>query len=227
MQQVTAVVPVKPLALAKSRLALPPARRRQLALAFAVDTISSLSASPLVSGVVVVTSDPAVARRVRRLGAWPVPEEGTGLGSAVRCGIEVATRWRPATGVAVVPADLPCLRAEDVTAVLSGARAAEGAFVPDRRGTGTTLLVHPAGRTVETSYGPGSAARHALLGLHRLDDAPPRVRHDVDTLDDLRLAGRLGPGLETATVLEHLETLPGLLDGVDELPDVAGRRGAS
>lgn len=224
MHQVTAVVPVKPLALAKTRLALPRAQRRRLALAFAVDTISSLSASRLVSGVVVVTPDLAVARRVRELGAHVAPEEGAGLGAAVRWGIELAVRWRPSSGVAVVPADLPCLRAEDVTAVLSGAAAPEGAFVPDRRGTGTTLLVHPRGRTAETSYGPGSAARHSLLGLHRLDDAPPRTRHDVDTLEDLRSAARVGTGPETAAVLESLG-IPGL-DLADGLQDVIGHGGA-
>ena len=39
---VTAVVPVKPLAMAKSRLALPVEQRRALALAFALDTVAAL-----------------------------------------------------------------------------------------------------------------------------------------------------------------------------------------
>lgn len=198
------MVPVKPLAYAKSRLALAPDQRQQLALAFAVDTISSLSECALVCGVVVVTTDPRVACRVRRLGARVARDEGTGLGSAVRTGIRVATAWCPSAGVVVVPADLPCLRQDDVTAVLVGARAAAGAFVPDRSGSGTTLLVYPRGHTAAASYGPGSAARHALLGLHRLDDAPTRARHDVDTLDDLHAAKVLGPGPETGAVIAAL-----------------------
>lgn len=48
--QVVAVVPAKRLAFAKSRIALPPDQQRELALAFAVDTISSLSGSPLITG---------------------------------------------------------------------------------------------------------------------------------------------------------------------------------
>jgi 2-phospho-L-lactate guanylyltransferase len=196
--QVTAVVPVKPLALAKSRLALPADQRRALALAFAVDTISALVGSPLVGDVLVVTSDPEVAARLRPLGVRLAPDDGTGLREAVRAGIGLATSWRPAAGVAVVPADLPCLRAEDVAQVLTAATSEQGSFVPDRSGTGTTFVVLPAGRTTATRYGPGSARRHRSLGLQALSDAPARARHDVDTLDDLRAADALGPGAETA-----------------------------
>ena len=203
--QVTAVVPVKPLVLAKSRLALPADQRRALALAFALDTISALSGSPLVAGVLVVTSDPDVACCLRQHPVRLAPDEGTGLDSAVRGGIRVATSWRPSTGVAVVPADLPCLRADDVTLVLAGARPADGAFVPDRLTTGTTLLIYPPGRTAVAQYGPGSAARHRALGLRTLDDAPVRVRHDVDTLDDLQLAMTLGLGSKTAAVVAAMD----------------------
>lgn len=200
--RVTAVVPVKPLVLAKSRLALPDGERRALALAFAVDTVAALSGSALVSDVVVVTSDPVVVRRMRRLGARLTRDEGAGLGAAVRDGVRTATAWRPSSGVAVVPADLPCLRAEDVTQVLADGRTAEGAFVPDWSRTGTTLVVYPPGREAVTSYGPQSAARHLVLGLVPLDGAPVRARHDVDTIDDLRSAIPLGPGPETLAVMD-------------------------
>lgn len=202
---VTAVVPVKPLALAKTRLAVSDERRRALALAFAVDTISALAASPLVTGVLVVTSDPAVARRLRRLPTRrPVrmrADDQDGLGAAVLAGMRAAARWRPEAGVVVAPADLPCLRPDDVTLVVSEAAAAGGAFVPDRSATGTTLLVRPAGRPPVTHYGAGSAARHRASGLRSLDDAPLRARHDVDTLDDLADAVALGLGAETALLV--------------------------
>lgn len=199
--QVTAVVPVKPLVRAKSRLARPTDERRALALAFALDTISALSRSPLVAGVLVVTSDPDVISALRNHRVRLAPDAGTGLDPAVRNGIRAATAWRPSTGVVVVPADLPCLRPDDVTQVLAGAPAADGAFVPDRATTGTTLVVYPPGRAAIAQYGPGSAARHRALGLHPLDDAPVRVRHDVDTLDDLHVAMTLGLGTRSAAVV--------------------------
>lgn len=198
---VTAVVPVKPLVRAKSRLALPADERRALALAFALDTIAALSGSPLVAGVLVVTSDPDVMSSLRNHPVRLAPDAGTGLDPAVRSGIRAATAWRTGTGVVVVPADLPCLRADDVTQVLAGAPSTEGAFVPDRATTGTTLVVYPPGRAAVAQYGPGSAARHRALGLRPLDDAPVRVRHDVDTLDDLHVAMTLGLGTRSAAVV--------------------------
>ena len=203
--QVTAVVPVKLLMLAKSRLALPAEQRRVLALAFVVDTITALVQSPRVAGVLVMTSDRIVAGRLRPLPVRVTAEEGAGLGSAVHSGIRAATSRAPGLGVAVVPADLPCLRAEDVTQVVAAGLIADGAFVPDRATTGTTLLILPPGAPAVARYGPGSAARHRSLGLKPLYDAPTRTRHDVDTLDDLRLALPLGLGRETAAVVSAVD----------------------
>jgi 2-phospho-L-lactate guanylyltransferase len=198
---VTAIVPVKPLGLAKSRLTLPTGPRRDLALAFALDTISALKSSPVVAAVLVVTSDPVVAEHVRRLRVRLVRDDAGGLDHAVREGARVARSRRPDAGVAVVPADLPCLRATDVTDVLGQAASDHGAFVPDRAGTGTTLVVHPPGSQAVTRYGPGSAARHAALGLEQLRGAPVRARHDVDTVEDLEVAATLGLGPRTAGVV--------------------------
>lgn len=200
----TAVVPVKPLRAAKTRLALPTVQRRSLALAFALDTIAALQASARIGEVLVVTADPDVVRRLRPLGVVLVPESGTGLRAAVADGVEAATATRPDAGVVVVPADLPCLRPEDVTRVLTSGAGPAGAFVPDLPGTGTTMLIHPPGRVVPTCYGPGSAAGHRALGLRRLTDAPIGARRDVDTAADLRAAEALGTGPETAAVLDLL-----------------------
>lgn len=207
---VTAVVPVKTLTLAKTRLALPAEQRTELALAFALDTISALLRNPGVSGVLVVTSDPVIGWRLRQHSVRLVPDEGLGLDLAVRSGIAAATTWMPTAGVVVVPADLPCLRADDLTRVLEDARTTRGAFVPDRSMTGTTLLIHPPGRTAVASYGLGSAARHRSLGLHPLHDAPVRARHDVDTMEDLRVAMVLGTGPETAGAVAALNGRGGL-----------------
>lgn len=203
--EVTAVVPVKSLAHAKTRLDLPPALRQALALAFVTDTVAALSACPTVAGVLVVTPDPVVGGRLGRLPVRLATEEGPGgLDRAVRTGVRAAREWRPDARVVVVPGDLPCLRPDDVGRVLDEAVTARGAFVPDRSGTGTTMLVQPPGLAITARYGPDSAARHRRLGLRRLVDAPVRARHDVDTLDDLRGATLLGVGEETALLVAEL-----------------------
>jgi 2-phospho-L-lactate guanylyltransferase len=209
--RVAAVVPVKPLASAKSRLALDDDERADLALAFAVDTVSALSASDRIAQVVVVTPDPVVADRLRGLGALIVRDDGSSLDGALRRGLDAAAA--SGLGLAVVPGDLPCLRAEDVDAVLAAASGSRGVFVPDLEGTGTTFVVHPASQPAITRYGPGSAARHRDLGLIALHDAPARARQDVDTLDDLRAAAVLGLGPESRAVLvaRDIDLVPCLL----------------
>lgn len=197
------MVPIKPLALAKSRLALPREKRRGLALAFALDTITALTASRWIAGVVVVTADPDVVRRLGEHPAHVAHDGGDGLGPAVRDGIAAARNWRPDSGVLVVPADLPCLRPDDLARVMAAAAGADGAFVPDRSGTGTTLVVYPPERAAVTHYGPGSADLHRALGLRVLSRAPIRARHDVDTLEDLRAAVALGVGPATGALLDR------------------------
>lgn len=194
---VIAVVPVKRLALAKSRLALPVDQRRALVLAFAVDTVAALAGSPLVTGIVVVTADPDVEHDLQGQPVHLLPDPGGGLLPAVRAGCRLAAlRW-PGAGVAVVPADLPCLSSRDVTRVLRLAQRAGGGYVPDRATTGTTFVVAAPGRPLVARYGPGSAAKHRALGLQRLDEAPLRARHDVDTLTDLEGAVTLGLSART------------------------------
>lgn len=210
MTGVTAVVPVKRLETAKSRLALPPAQRRDLALAFALDTVEALVGCEAVAAVVVVTADRDAGARLRRPGPHGVrvvPEQGPGLVAAVHAGIRAAAAWQPRTGVLVVPADLPCLRPVDLVEVLRAPVGEGGAFVPDRSGTGTTLAHHPLGPygvVAVPQYGPGSAARHAALGLRALADAPVRARQDVDTLEDLHDAAVLGTGPATRAALSAL-----------------------
>jgi 2-phospho-L-lactate guanylyltransferase len=208
---VTAVVPVKPLFRAKSRLAVDDDERADLALAFAVDTVSALTASRHVADVLVVTPDPCVAERLEALGARVVRDDGSGLDEALHHGLGAASRL--GLGVAVVPGDLPCLRPADVDVVLAQVPRSRGMFVPDLEGSGTTVVVHPPGLPAVTRYGPGSAVRHRSLGLLALDAAPLRARQDVDTLDDLRAAAELGLGHETRRVLaaRDIDLVPSLL----------------
>ena len=210
IRTVTAVVPVKPLALAKSRLTVSDELRHALVLAFAADTIAALAANPFVSGIVVVTTDPRVARSLDGRAVRLLRDDGTGLCLAVRAGGDAAASWWPGAGVLIVPADLPCLVPADVTAVLAAGQCSDGAFVPDRPGNGTTLLLSPPHRPVVTHYGTGSAASHRALGLRCLDDAPMGARHDVDTLVDLRTAAVIGFGPATTAVLSDVGGLKAL-----------------
>lgn len=207
---VAAVLPVKDLTVAKTRLELPPEARSRLAMAFALDTLAAVLGSDLVQGVVVVTSDELAAAQLPALDparVKVVSDCGSGLGPAVRRGVQTVRAHGPDAPVCIVPTDLPCLRSEDLDTVLRAAHAARparGAFVPDRSSTGTTLMVLGAGHSTIEHYGPDSAARHAAVGLLPLQHAPLRVRHDVDTVTDLLLALRQGPGPATRDACARL-----------------------
>src|SRR3954466_789713 len=106
------VVPVKPPAIAKTRLApLGDEVRRELCAAFAADTVSALTACRLVSAVLVVTDDPAVARSLRALGVHAIPDGVSGdLNGTLELGAAELSRRHPGLALAAVFADLPALR---------------------------------------------------------------------------------------------------------------------
>ena len=190
------VVPVKRLAVAKSRLsAFGGDGRERLALAFAEDVVRAAVACPVVRRVLVVTDDARAAASLAALGAdvqADLPDAG--LNPALDHGAEVLRASAGALGVATVSADLPALRPQDLAAALALTR--ERAFVADSVGSGTTLLAAAAGQPLQPAYGPGSAALHRASGARELAGAAG-LRRDVDTPQDLAEAVALGVGLST------------------------------
>jgi 2-phospho-L-lactate guanylyltransferase len=199
------VIPVKPLTIAKTRLrgALPAAEHEGLVLALALDTLTAARASAGVAAVYVISDDPTIGREARTLGAAVLPDRPrAGLNAALTYGAASASaEGRPDRWVAALAADLPALRAQELSAAL---RAAAGqprrAYVADAPGTGTTLLAAPPGAALDPRFGPDSAAAHAASGARPLPGDWPSLRRDVDTAADLVEAAALGLGARTATV---------------------------
>jgi 2-phospho-L-lactate guanylyltransferase len=196
----TAVIPVKPLDGAKSRLrgAVPDGWHVELALSMVRDTVTAVLACPAVRDALVVTDDPAAARAAAALGARVVPDRpGAGLNAALRFGADViAGVSRPRAALA---ADLPALHPEELAAALALAR--RRSFVADAEGSGTVLLAAPPGVALDPRFGAGSAAAHTASGARALAGDWPGLRHDVDTAADLQIALQLGPGPHTSALL--------------------------
>lgn len=193
------VVPVKRLEDAKSRLAvLGDDVRRSLALAFAEDVVLAASAARRVQVVLAVTDDEQAAAALAALGGRVVPDRpAAGIDAALGYGAGLARAMVPGCGVAAVSGDLPALTSSALDRLLDGV--GQRAVVADADGTGTTVLAAPDG-DLQPSYGPGSLARHRACGAVLLD-APPGVRRDVDTPEDLAEAARLGVGPHTRRLL--------------------------
>ncbi|MGQ4332491.1 2-phospho-L-lactate guanylyltransferase [Streptomyces hayashii] len=210
--QWTLLIPLKPLALAKSRLADTAADglRPGLALAFAEDTVAAALASPSVRDVAVVTDDALAARTLAALGARIVPDEPrAGLNAALTHGAAAVRAVRPGSPLAALNADLPALRPPELTCVLDAAAEFPRAFLPDAAAVGTTLLTAAPGRALRPAFGTDSRARHRAGGAEELRlDAVDSVRQDVDTGEDLRAALALGVGPRTAAATARL-LIPG------------------
>ena len=202
----TAVVPVKPLGRAKSRLrgALPGVPHDELVLGLLRDTLAAVLACPEIDDLIVVTNEPRAARAAAALGARVAPDApDAGLNPAFVHGATLAAGGP----VAALTGDLPALRPPELGAALADARL-DGAgggrgFVPDTTGIGTTLLTAPSGALLGPRFGTGSAAAHAASGARPLLGPWPSLRRDVDTPDDLRLAAELGLGPATRAALRY------------------------
>lgn len=196
------VIPVKRLALAKTRLAAYGDQHREaLALAFAADVVV---AALLIGTVVVVTDDERAGPVLAALGARVVADDpDAGLNPALEHGAELLRADNPLLAVAALSADLPALRAPDLAAVLRRVGRGERGFVADREGSGTTLLAASPGMPLRAAYGAGSRLAHEVSGATLLI-AAESVRLDVDTPQDLADATALGLGPHTAALLDSL-----------------------
>ena len=198
------VVPVKRLEDAKTRLDGPfAAYRRDLALAFALDTVAAALACPAVTAVLVVTDEPEAGRRLAALGAEVSGDDpDAGLNPALAHGADLVVSRHPGTCVGAVAADLPALRPAELAVALERGGAHPRAFVRDAEGSGTTLLVARSATALRPAFGPRSAQRHLDDGATEVAaDDLPTVRADVDRPADLETALALGVGPETAAVL--------------------------
>lgn len=206
-EDAAALVALKPVAYAKSRLGtLPDPVRRRLAWTMAVDTLSALAAA--VPTVLVVSDQPALASRLARAGvhAQVVGDAGaSGLNAALERGAALLVRAGHPSVLACV-GDLPALRADSVRAVLAAGPDEGRAFLPDASGIGTTMLL-ARGVPLDPRFSGASAAAHAASGAESLDESRlrqpvPDARQDVDDEVDLGRAACLGLCPATAALLD-------------------------
>jgi 2-phospho-L-lactate/phosphoenolpyruvate guanylyltransferase len=200
-QEYVVLVPVKPPAVGKSRLVgLPTALRRELAVAFALDTVSACLAAPGVGAVLAVTDDAALSQRLAALGCEAVPDGVSGdLNACLRLGAAEAGRRWPALSPVALCADLPALRPGDLGSALADLPAYAAAFVADAAGTGTTMYAAPLD-SFDPRFGPGSRAAHLHAGAVPVEGDLVSLRQDVDDVDDLHRVLRLGVGPHTSAL---------------------------
>jgi 2-phospho-L-lactate guanylyltransferase len=192
---VWALVPVKDLVLAKSRLAgvLAPSERRALAQAMVEDVLAVLVAEPVFDGVLLISDDPAAEMIAHKYGIEWVAErtlECKGLNGAVAAGRNLLAE-RGVTDVMVLHSDIPLLSTEDIAQLLTDYEA-EGVDVliaSDLAGTGTNIMLMPTRPALPLHYGEGSCRAHQLaaetMGLQVKTLRSETMGLDIDCPEDL------------------------------------------
>lgn len=200
-QEYVVVVPVKPPAVGKSRLSgVPAGRRRELAAAFALDTVAACLATPSVAAVMAVTDDARFARRLADAGCAVLPDGHSGdLNASIRLAAAEAVRRWPGLRPVALCADLPALTPTDLATALGQLTEQGSWFVADAAGTGTTMYAAPIA-DFDPRFGPGSRGAHLGAGAREIEGALPTLRQDVDDPVDLERARALGLGSHTAAV---------------------------
>jgi len=193
-----AIIPVKPLSRAKSRLdpVLSPREREALAERMLVHVIRTVKAAPEVNGILVISRDTRALALARDLGAQTVMESGSPeLNNALMRATQVVTAWN-GSAVLILPADLPLIQPADVSAICElGDDFNTVVIATDQYQDGTNaLFVSPPG-LIPYSYGIGSYNRHIEAAkavgatVKRYDSE--RLMLDIDLPADLNYYNQL------------------------------------
>ena len=197
LSRIVALVPVRSLTGAKSRLGEPldAEERADLVLALLRRVVAAARASTRLADVVVVSRDMDLLMAAGELGAAIVLQGGDGLNEGLTETVEGVLR-DGATAMLVLPADLPRVTARTIDDLIEAAepaarRAPERplvALVTDRHATGTNALLISPPDAIEFRFGDGSRAAHRAeaerAGATYLEVEGP-LAFDLDTPEDL------------------------------------------
>jgi len=202
-----AIVPIKPLNRAKSRLAavLSAEQREYLALEMLRHNLRVLSEIPGLDGVLVISRDTKALAEARAFeNVQTLQESGTPeLNHALRRATQMLISWGT-TATLILPADIPLLNRNDVENILRFGGMDSGIVIaPDRLEDGTNAIFTRPPDVIEFGFGRGSFVKHvqkaenagANLHIYRSE----RLGLDVDSPDDLEkyaeLARRFGESM--------------------------------
>lgn len=201
---VWAVVPIKPLNRAKSRLSgrLSPRQREKLALGMLHYNLRVLTHVSDLAGVLVISRDMKALAAAREIsGVQTLQESGTPeLNNALNRACRMLISWN-VTGALILPADVPLVSQADIEAILAlGQETPSVVLCPDRFEDGTNAMFARPPDALEFGFGAGSFQKHRAFAHNA--NLPYHIYHserlelDVDNPEDLeayeRLAEKLG-----------------------------------
>jgi len=196
---IAALVPVKRLAQAKSRLraVLPDGQRREFVLAMLEDVLRLTLGQPAIGATAVVSADEDVLAFARRLGAQPIrePPGSRGLNAALTSAAGELAR-QGASGLLVLPADVPLATPTDIEAILGAWQEAPVVLCASHSGGTGALALRPP-QAIPFRLGPRSFTAHrraaAERGLAITVLSRPGLALDIDRPEHLAAVLAAGP----------------------------------
>lgn len=194
-----AIVPVKPLDRAKSRLSgvLTREERFNLSRELLLNTLRVLQEIPEVERTLVVSRDAHALALAREHGARTVTERGTPQLNRALVRATVLAKGYKVGGVLVLPADLPLVTPDDIRRLVGMAKEPPVVVIaPDRHRTGTNALLCAPPGLIEYDFGPDSFPRHQArarqAGARLVLCDLPSLGLDLDVPEDLDLLRAAG-----------------------------------
>ncbi len=187
----TALVPVKELNAAKSRLAayLSRQQRESLVLDMLHHVLQILLASRLFERVSVVSPDTRVLEHARLWGAQPLKEEQHGHNSALQAAA-MREQAAGATAILTISADLPLLGISDIQGMIEQSRQHAVVLAPSQDGTGTNAILMRPPLALPYLFGLNSRQRYQQAVRQRKLSSTVYtsigLAMDIDTIDDLQ-----------------------------------------
>ena len=206
---IVAIIPVKALPLAKSRLGalLSGPERRALVLTMLSDVLAAVGATRSIAHVGVISADPTVLALASARGAEALLDHAHDLNAALT---QAAAHYaaRGAVATLALPADIPLVQSREIDDLIAVRTTARGMVIAPSRDGGTNALLAWPPLALPFLFGVGSQARH-LAAAHERGLAVREFRTagmelDVDRPDDLLLLAETDGETETQRLVREL-----------------------
>ncbi len=215
MLKIAVIIPVKTFSRAKSRLDLPEGIKVSLCKMMLEELLHTLSMSPLIEKIIVVTGDPAAAKIAEEFSAavvWDIEESG------VNMAVTLADDYIKRHGVnatVVLPQDIPFTKIQDIDFLLKIQIPPNFVtVVPSRKFDGTNALVRMPPDIMTTSYDQDSYRKHADAARKHTRNPSilfvRRIMMDIDDIDDLKYALEQNEKPELCNKIRYLVSKDGM-----------------
>jgi 2-phospho-L-lactate guanylyltransferase len=186
-----AIIPVKTFSKAKTRLGLSSEKTEKICEIMLEEILHTLSISPLIDKIIVVTKDPRALEISKKFDVIPITDtEESGVNNAVSLADDYLIKNKFDASI-VFPQDIPYMKTQDIEFVLKFKADTDFVIVvPSRRFDGTNALVRMPIDIMKTHYDEDSYKIHMSTAKEITRDVSlvfvKRIMWDVDNLEDLQ-----------------------------------------